>query len=82
MTATKKSKKVNTPTKDEKDEKYLTDLTTNAYQNGKVHGQQEVYKAYANFLKQRMIMHFENKDEEKAKELRELYFLTKEKIKE
>jgi hypothetical protein len=82
MTGPKKIKKADPPTKAEKDEKYLTDLTTSAYENGKIHGQQEVYKVYVNFLKQRMIMHFENKDEEMAKELRELYFLTKEKIKE
>jgi hypothetical protein len=82
MTGPKKIKKADPPTKEEKDEKYLTDLTTSAYENGKIHGQQEVYKVYANFLKHRMVTHFENKDEEMAKELRELYFLTKEKIKE
>ena len=79
MATEKKPKKANTSTKDEKE---LTDLTTNAYEDGKIQGQQEVYKTYANFLKQRMIMHFENKNEELAKELRELYFLTKQNIKE
>jgi hypothetical protein len=79
MTTSKKPKKTNTSTKDEKDP---TDLTTRAYENGKAQGQQEIYTAYANFLKQRMIMHFENKNEELAKELRDLYFLTKENIKE
>ena len=79
MATEKKPKKANTSTKDEKE---LTDLTTNAYEDGKIQGQQEVYKTYANFLKQRMIMHFENKNEELAKELREIYFLTKENIKE
>jgi hypothetical protein len=79
MTAPKKPKKVNTPPKNEKE---LTDLTAEAYENGKAQGQQEVYKIYSNFLKQRMIMHFENKNEELAKELRELYFLTKQNIKE
>lgn len=79
MATEKKPKKANTSTKDEKE---LTDLTTNAYEDGKIQGQQEVYKTYANFLKQRMIMHFENKNEELAKELREIYFLTKQNIKE
>lgn len=58
------------------------DLITRAFAEGKSEGQQEVYKTFAAFLKKRMIDHFEDKNDELAKELREIYLLTKENIKE
>jgi hypothetical protein len=58
------------------------DLTMSAFAEGKYEGQQEVYKTFATFLKKRMIAHFEDKNDELAKELREIYLLTKENIKE
>jgi len=52
-----------------------------AFQKGKFEGQQEVYKIMADFLKKRMVEHFETKNDELAKELREIYSLIKANIK-
>ena len=39
-------------------------------------GQQEIYTMYANFLKTRMMEHFEHKHDDLAKEIRDIYLLT------
>ena len=43
-----------------------------AYEQGKAEAQQEVWKAVSKFLKERMLAHFMNKNNEIAKELREI----------
>ena len=57
----------------------------NAYEKGKqegqLEGQQEVYRAIADFLSNRMLTHFQVKNDELAKELREIYSLIKANIK-
>jgi len=57
----------------------------NAYEKGKQEGQQEgqqeVYRGVAEFLSQRMLSHFQLKNDELAKELREIYSLIKANIK-
>ena len=82
MAETKKQSKSSDDIKKEKDEKYITNLTKNAYQNGLVAGQQEVYTVISDFLSQRMVEHFELKKDELAKELREIYLLVKQNIKQ
>jgi hypothetical protein len=52
-----------------------------AYEKGKDDGQQEVYKVISDFLSQRMLSHFQLKNDELAKELREVYSLIKQNIK-
>jgi hypothetical protein len=53
----------------------------NKYLEGQEAGQQAVYKIVTDFVAQRMISHFEAKNDELAKELREIYLLIKENIK-
>lgn len=52
-----------------------------AYVRGKEEGHQQVYKAVAEFVSQRMLDHFQLKNDELAKELREIYSLIKSNIK-
>ncbi len=52
-----------------------------SYQKGKDDGQQEVYKVIVDFLSQRMLSHFQLKNDELAKELREIYSIIKQNIK-
>tara|TARA_Y100001938_G_C7802251_1_gene287687 strand:- start:85 stop:324 length:240 start_codon:yes stop_codon:yes gene_type:complete len=52
-----------------------------AYEKGKLDGQQDVYKVMADFLSSRMLNHFQLKNDELAKELREIYSLIKSNIK-
>ena len=47
-------------------------MINNAFENGKKEGQQEVWKAVSKFLKERMLAHFMNKNNEIAKELRDI----------
>ena len=61
----------------EESEKNIED----AYQKGKLEGQQEIYKVISDFLSQRMLNHFQLKNDELAKELREIYSLIKSNIK-
>ena len=52
-----------------------------AFHKGKLEGQQEVYKVMADFLKKRMVEHFETKNDELAKELRDILLIIKSNIK-
>lgn len=47
-------------------------MINNAFENGKKEGQQDVWKGVSNFLKERMLAHFMNKNNEIAKELRDI----------
>ncbi len=47
-------------------------MINNAYENGRREGQQDIWKAVSKFLKDRMLVHFMNKNEELAKELRSI----------
>ena len=53
----------------------------NKYLEGQEHGQQAIYKVVADFLSERMMGHFQSKNDELAKELREIYLLIKQNIK-
>ena len=45
-------------------------------EEAKIEGQQEVYTLYASYFKSRMMEYFENKQDDYAKEMREIYLLT------
>jgi hypothetical protein len=45
-------------------------------EKAKIEGQQEVYTLYASYFKSRMMEYFENKQDDYAKEMREIYLLT------
>ena len=84
MAATKKQSKPKPQTEkvQERDEKYISDLSKQAYGNGVNDGQQEVYKVVAEFISQRMLAHFVGKNDELAKELREIHALISQNIKQ
>jgi hypothetical protein len=84
MAATKKQSKVKPQTDKptERDEKYISDLSKQAYGKGLDDGQQEVYKIVSDFLSQRMIAHFVGKNDELAKELREIHAIVSQNIKQ
>jgi len=75
---TKTIKKTETTPSSEMENKRLIN---EAYSRGRTEGGQEVYQTYAMFLQKRMLEHFENKNDELAKEIREIYILTKQNIK-
>jgi hypothetical protein len=56
------------------------DLETK-FMEGQGVGQQSVYRIVSDFLEQRMFEHFQAKNDELAKELREIYLLIKENVK-
>ena len=58
----------------------LADLEAK-FMEGQEIGQQAVYKIILEFIGQRMINHFQAKNDELAKELREIYSLIKENVK-
>jgi|AACY02.14.fsa_nt_gi hypothetical protein len=62
----------------------LTEKLLQSYERGKEEGrqigQQEVYVGITDFLSQRMISHFSLKNDEMAKELREIYLLIKKNV--
>jgi len=47
-------------------------MINNAFENGKKEGQQDIWKGVSKFLKERMLAHFLNKNNEIAKELRDI----------
>lgn len=47
-------------------------MISNAFENGKKEGHQEIWKSVSNFVKERMLVHFINKNDEIAKELRQI----------
>ncbi len=78
MSKTKTTKKTETsPSNEVENERLINE----AYSRGRAEGGQEVYQAYAAFLQKRMLEHFENKNDDLAKEIRDIYILTKQNIK-
>jgi hypothetical protein len=78
MSKTKTTKKTETsPSNEEENEK----STNEAYSQGRLDGGQDVYKTYAAYLQKRMLHHFEYINDDLAKEIREIYILTKKNIK-
>jgi|TARA_R110002012_G_scaffold21620_1_gene75291 CRISPR/Cas system Type II protein with McrA/HNH and RuvC-like nuclease domain len=82
MTISKKTTKPKQESAQEKKDIELTELTKEAFIDGRLQGQQDVYRTFANFLKNRMVNYYENKEDVLAKELRYLYLTTLENIKE
>jgi hypothetical protein len=72
-----KKKEPEQPSAEEREKEIMTE----AYKKGFIEGSQKVYEAYDNFLKKRMLEHFEGKNDELAKEIRELYLLNKDTLK-
>jgi effector-binding domain-containing protein len=65
------------PSQEEREKEIMTE----AYKKGFIDGSAKVYKAYNGFLQDRMLKHFEEKNDELAKEVREIYLLNKETMK-
>lgn len=65
------------PSNDENNKRLINE----AYSQGRAEGGQQVYQTYAMFLQKRMMEHFENQKDDLAKEIREIYILTKQNIK-
>ena len=57
------------------------EIMIEAYKKGFIEGSKKVYETYDNFLQARMLKHFEEKNDELAKEIREIYLLNKETMK-
>lgn len=57
------------------------EIMVEAYKKGFIDGSAKVYEAYDQFLKSKMLKHFEEKNDELAKEIREIYLLNKETMK-
>ena len=81
MAATKKS-----PTKSKSpttyDKEYTDKLIKKGYEDGLESGQQQVYAAMVNFFQQRMNTYFELRQDELAKECREVLSLIKPNLKQ
>jgi hypothetical protein len=65
------------PSQEEREKEIMTE----AYKKGFIEGSKKVYEAYNGFLQDRMLKHFEEKNDELAKEVREIYLLNKETMK-
>jgi effector-binding domain-containing protein len=65
------------PSQEEREKEIMTE----AYKKGFIDGSAKVYEAYNGFLQDRMLKHFEEKNDELAKEVREIYLLNKETMK-
>jgi DNA-binding ferritin-like protein (Dps family) len=79
------SRKKQTETKLEQEQpKDITQQLLDSFERGKIEGQtlgqQAVYRAMAEFVSQRMLKHFESRNDELAKELREILTLIKQNI--
>lgn len=70
--ASKKKQSVQSETEQEQQQAAQQQQIANAYNRGRQEGQQEVWSAVSNFLKERMLAQFVNKNDEIAKELRDL----------
>ena len=70
--ASKKKQSVQSETEQEQQHAAQQQQIANAYNRGRQEGQQEVWSAVSNFLKERMLAQFVNKNDEIAKELRDL----------
>ena len=82
MAATKK-----TPTKSKSqagttyDKEYADKLIKKSHDNGVQIGQQQAWSSMANFLQQRMTVYFESRQDDLAKECRDILLLIKPNIK-
>lgn len=80
--ASRKKQTETTPV--EEPQKDITQQLLDSFERGKIEGQtlgqQAVYRAMAEFVSQRMLKHFESRNDELAKELREILTLIKQNI--
>jgi DNA-binding ferritin-like protein (Dps family) len=80
--ASRKKQTETTPV--EEPQKDITQQLLDSFERGKIEGQtlgqQAVYRAMAEFVSQRMLKHFESRNDELAKELREILLLIKQNI--
>ena len=80
------SRKKQTETKLEQEQpKDITQQLLDSFERGKIEGQtlgqQAVYRAMAEFVSNRMLKHFESRNDELAKELREIHAIVSQNIK-
>lgn len=80
--ASRKKQTETTPV--EEPQKDITQQLLDSFERGKIEGQtlgqQAVYRAMAEFVSNRMVKHFETRNDELAKELREILLLIKQNI--
>tara|TARA_R110000824_G_scaffold14308_2_gene60995 strand:+ start:325 stop:582 length:258 start_codon:yes stop_codon:yes gene_type:complete len=83
MAVTKKApKKLKSQSATTYDKEYADKLIKKGYEDGLESGQQQVYAAMVNFFQQRMNTYFELRQDEMAKECREVLSLIKPNLKQ
>ena len=70
MATKKTATKSNTDT--QKEEEKINKIIKEAFEKGKLEGQQEVWKSMSSFIKNRMFEHYENQKDTLSQELRDL----------